>query len=313
MSKNPLVSIVIPVYKGANYLAEAIDSALAQTYKNIEIVVVNDGSPDDGATERVALSYGDKIRYIYQKNGGVSSALNTGIKEMRGEYFSWLSHDDLYEPTKIEKQDSLIQSDKDIILCSGSLIDGNGKPVIHHTKTVSGRLNGVKLFRLVLHDYCLNGLGFLVPKYIFEKEGGFDESLRYMQDMDMWLRIMWKNYTFVCQKDLLVKSRIHAGQQTNTIAELYVPDSKSMLYKHIEYFAHGEMADKIGFLKCYLLFVTRGGHEDCIRQVKKLLKENGCKNTMPITCFVYSLKGILKRTLRKVRDFLYILKGQRTK
>lgn len=311
MKKNPLVSIVIPVYKGANFLAEAIDSALAQTYKNIEVIVVNDGSPDNGATERVALSYGDRIRYIYKENGGVSTALNTGIREMRGDYFSWLSHDDLYESTKIEKQVAQIQSANDIILCSGTLINEKGNPIIHYTKTISGRLNGVELFKNVLCGYCLNGLGFLIPKHVFEKEGGFDESLHYMQDMDMWFRCMWKDYTFVCQKDLLVKSRIHAGQQTNTIAELYVPDSKSMLCKHIEYFSHGEMVDKINFLKCYLLFVTRGGHKDCIRQIKKLLKENGCQNTQPFRCFVFRMKGILKRNMRKVRDCVYKLKGLR--
>ena len=81
----PKVSIIIPVYNGANYMREAIDSALAQTYTNIEVVVVNDGSRDDGATREVALSYGDRIRYIEKENGGVSSALNRGIRDMTGE------------------------------------------------------------------------------------------------------------------------------------------------------------------------------------------------------------------------------------
>ena len=79
---HPLVSIIIPVYNGANYMREAIDSALAQTYRNIEIIVVNDGSNDNGETERIALSYGDKIKYFHKENGGVSSALNLGIQNM---------------------------------------------------------------------------------------------------------------------------------------------------------------------------------------------------------------------------------------
>lgn len=105
---NPLVSIVIPVFNGANYLREAIDSALAQTYSNIEIVVVNDGSQDDGQTEAIALEYGNKIRYFSKGNGGTSTALNLGIKNMRGEYFCWLSHDDLYHPECVQAQVSTL-------------------------------------------------------------------------------------------------------------------------------------------------------------------------------------------------------------
>ena len=88
----PTVSIIIPVYNGSNYLQEAIDSALAQTYPNCEILVINDGSCDEGKTEAIALSYGDRIRYFKKENGGVASALNMGIRQMTGEYFSWLSH-----------------------------------------------------------------------------------------------------------------------------------------------------------------------------------------------------------------------------
>ena len=87
----PLVSIIIPVYNGSNFMREAIDSALAQTYPNIEILVINDGSTDN--TREIALSYGDKIRYFEKENGGVATALNLGIREMRGEYFSGLSHE----------------------------------------------------------------------------------------------------------------------------------------------------------------------------------------------------------------------------
>ena len=76
----PLVSIVMPVYNGSNYMREAIDSALAQTYSNIEVIVVNDGSNDDGKTDAIAKEYGDRIRYFIKENGGCASALNLGIK-----------------------------------------------------------------------------------------------------------------------------------------------------------------------------------------------------------------------------------------
>ena len=76
MRYEPKVTIVIPVYNGSNFLAEAIDCALAQTYQNCEILVVNDGSTDNGASEKIALSYGEKVRYYLKENGGGSSALN---------------------------------------------------------------------------------------------------------------------------------------------------------------------------------------------------------------------------------------------
>ena len=94
----------------SNFLREAIDSALAQTYDNVEVVVVNDGSTDENATEEIAKSYGDKIQYYHKVNGGVASALNLGIEKMKGSYFSWLSHDDKYEKTKIEDQVNVLKS-----------------------------------------------------------------------------------------------------------------------------------------------------------------------------------------------------------
>ena len=100
----PFITVVIPVYNGADYLGEAIDSALAQTYPHREIIVVNDGSDDGGATDRIARSYVDRIRYYVKENGGVSSALNLGIRNMRGDWLSWLSHDDLYLPDKLALQ-----------------------------------------------------------------------------------------------------------------------------------------------------------------------------------------------------------------
>ena len=80
----PLVSVIIPCYRQAQYLREAVDSVLAQTYSPVEVIVVNDGSDDN--TEEVAKSYGDRIRYVYRDNGGLSAARNTGLEHAHGEY-----------------------------------------------------------------------------------------------------------------------------------------------------------------------------------------------------------------------------------
>ena len=314
MNKNPLVSIVIPVYKGANYLSEAIDSALAQTYKNIEIIVVNDGSPDDGATESVALSYGDKVRYIYQTNGGVSSALNTGIREMKGEYFSWLSHDDLYKPTKIEKQVALIQDENDIILCSGSLVDENRKPMPHFVKTLEGRLNNLEVFNAFIHDYALNGLGFLIPRHIFDEVGTFDESMRYLQDLDMWLRIlMHDRYTIVCQRDLLVVTRIHRGQQTNTISGVFDIDRRKLVVKHFGIIKQSSsISDKNTIYEMYYKLFVKGTNKLGIEEATKVLKNNGYSEfQLKRISLPYYVKGKMKSVFRFVYNGLLRMKGER--
>ena len=127
MKSNPKVSIIIPVYKGKDFMREAIDSALAQTYKNIEIIVVNDGSDDNGVTKKIAESYGNKIRYFEKENGGVSTALNLAIDNMTGDYFSWLSHDDRYYPNKIESQIKYLKQfdEKTILYSDYDLMDEN--------------------------------------------------------------------------------------------------------------------------------------------------------------------------------------------
>ncbi len=215
----PLVSIVIPVYNGSNYLAEAIDSALAQTYDNIEIIVVNDGSKDDGATEKVALSYGDKIRYISKENGGVSSALNRGISEMKGEYFSWLSHDDLYTPDKIQNQVELITEENKncIFMCHTSFVDKDTKPIERKQKEIKeGYYTNCQMLLNIFGGYYISGCALLIPKKLFDDTGLFDTELKYMQDLEMWYRMLLNGACFVHSNQEGVLSRVHAMQTTVT-------------------------------------------------------------------------------------------------
>ena len=208
--KHPKVSIIIPVYNGSNYLSDAIKSALSQTYKNIEIIVVNDGSNDNGKTRKIALSYGTKIKYIEKENGGVSSALNTGIKNMTGKYFSWLSHDDMYYPNKIEESIKFIKNEKQIVYSDYDLLYQKNLKIIRH-KCKKSKLKYDSLINI-----DLNGITMLISKTNLLSVGLFDEKLKYTQDYDMWFKLL-KKYEFIHINKSLAISRIHFEQDSNNI------------------------------------------------------------------------------------------------
>lgn len=212
MSMKSFVSIIIPVFNGEKYLKEAIESALGQTYKHCEVIVVDDGSTDDSG--KIAQSYGDKIRYLKKKNGGVSTALNVGIKKAKGEYISWLSHDDVYAPEKIETQ-MKIANQHTICFSNYKIIDEQSRVIetpaielVHNIKKFSNHLYPV-VKGLVF------GCTLLIPKKCFEEQGLFDEQLKTSQDTDMWLRLFPK-YDIAFQRAYLLYSRRHAGQGTHT-------------------------------------------------------------------------------------------------
>ena len=233
---NPKISIVIPAYNASNYLAEAIDSALAQTYSDVEIIVVNDGSKDNGATREVALSYGEKIRYFEKENGGSSSALNMGIANMKGEWFSWLSHDDLYVPEKLEKQIEYIRASgidiselpKHIFFSASELIDYSGKTIRACNPKVEKRL--AKKIEAFPHkgylvaeptEYLFHGCSCLVHKDAFDDVGTFDEKMRLLNDVDLWYRLQVADYKIHYFPEPLVKGRVHAKQVSRSIGYSY--------------------------------------------------------------------------------------------
>jgi glycosyltransferase involved in cell wall biosynthesis len=204
---HPRASIVIPVYNGSNYLATAIDSALAQTYDNFEVLVIDDGSTDDGATEAIATSYGERVRYHRKPNGGVSSALNTGIALMEGDYFSWLSHDDRYLPEKLERQISFIANHREVeALATGlEVIDDDGKVTYNYS---CGDIHVIRNGREVM-DHWVYGCSLLIHKNVFARTGGFNESNRTVQDLEMWLKMVHDGTPITMLPDILCQWRHH--------------------------------------------------------------------------------------------------------
>jgi glycosyltransferase involved in cell wall biosynthesis/SAM-dependent methyltransferase len=222
----PLVSIVIPVYNGAKYLREAVDSALAQTYPNVEIIVVNDGSTDEGRTAAIANSYGNRIRYIEKTNGGVATALNRGIREMRGEFFSWLSHDDVYYAEKIARQSATFSDaddDKTILHCNYDVIDQASRIVGR------GAIDNFALNNAILSivGTYVNGCSMLVPKTAFEAAGLFNESLTNSQDNELWVRMIMSGYRLRYVPDILIKSRKHPEQGSLTRSATHARETRA--------------------------------------------------------------------------------------
>lgn len=241
MTFNPKVSIIIPVYNGSNYLREAIDSALAQTYKNIEIIVVNDGSNDGGKTEEIAKSYGDKIRYFYKENGGVATALNLGIRKAEGKYISWLSHDDLYLLNKVERQIHYLSKsrNRNLILYSDfEALD------LRNNSTHICRIEHVEpdnylydilllLFRSVIH-----GCTTLIPMSCFDEVGVFNEKLGTTQDYELWFKMVKKGYEFRHMPEVLIKTRWHNEQGTVSLSDIHYKEVEDLCVWAVELFSN---------------------------------------------------------------------------
>lgn len=312
MSDSPLVSIVIPVYRGDPFLREAIESCLAQTYPNYEIIVVNDGSDDDGKTDAIAASFGDKIRYFKKENGGASSALNHGIAQMRGEWFAWLSHDDLFLPQKLEKQIEAV-SDADnkvcVVRCTTAAINEKGEPVFRPQRKISGVFTAEQMMKLhSLKEVGLYGCTLLIHKEIIDRCGGFDEGLRAVQDEDYWNKIMFGGYPFVSIPDMLVNNRVHQAQATNRYKELFAKEHYLMCEKVKALY----LEDPVGRVRLTEIF-TYKQYKERRKKGAALLKKalrsaSGFSLRREAGFFFYSLGGAFYAAVKKLYRRLVVIK-----
>lgn len=214
MASNPKISIVIPVYNGSNYLREAIDSALNQTCPDFEVIVVNDGSKDDGKTEAICKSYEGRIRYFYKENGGVASAVNVGIHHMQGEWFAWLSHDDKFSANRVESNIETIQSypDARVIFCRHNFIDSSGQILVESSFNFSTIENLGELLAINPIHFC----AMTIHRSCFDKVGLFNEDNKTTQDKEMQLRLA-KYFPFYLDNFSLTLARDHAQRGTQTL------------------------------------------------------------------------------------------------
>ncbi len=205
MSATPLVSVVIPTYNRANVVARAIRSVLSQTYQNLELIVVDDGS-EDGTT--AVLNRFNSIKTIRQNNRGVSAARNAGIALSSGKLLAFLDSDDEWLPEKIRKQVLLYSPEKPEFICHSNELWMRDQKIVPqkdiHTK------QGGFFFKRALERCLISPSAVIISRVLLDTVGWFDEDLEAAEDYDLWLRITaFHNVDFVDEK-LVIK---HAGEQ----------------------------------------------------------------------------------------------------
>jgi len=218
----PTVSVVITCYNYGEYLAGCLESVLAQTYIDYEIIVVDDGSTDN--TSEVIKPYLEysNVRYIFQENGGQANAKNRGIAESKGEFIAFLDADDLWEQDKLQKQMKLFHnSEVGVVYSCAKLVDSDGKGKKSFPQSKSLQPKAGKVTESLFLDNFVWFSSSVVRKECFSKCGQFDESLQMGIDWDLWLRISTQyTFDFVAQSLLLYRIG-HSGQMSHNIETRY--------------------------------------------------------------------------------------------
>ena len=208
----PRVSVIIPTHNRAHLVCETIDSVLAQTDRDFEVIVVDDGSADD--TPAVLAAYGDRIRIIRQPNQGLSSARNAGIGAATGEFVAFLDSDDLWVPTKLEQQMARLDADPGLawVYSDAEVFDSETGCTSHLTSQLGRLYQGDVLAHLILGSFIATPTP-VVRRAIFDEMGAFYDNKAVAEDWDMWLRIAAR-YPIQLVDKPLARYRLHAGMKT---------------------------------------------------------------------------------------------------
>lgn len=212
---SPTVSVIIPAYESAPYIGEALESVFAQSYRDFEVVVVNDGSPDTEELERVLAPFAKRIVYRRQPNGGPSSARNTAIREARGEYVAFLDSDDFWHPDFLASQVDFLRSHSELDLAyADATFFGEGEEA---GETFMGKhpSTGAVTLESLLRGSCVVLTSSVVARRAALLDAGlFDESLRFHEDFELWLRLLHQGGRIGYQERVLGRRRTHPQSLT---------------------------------------------------------------------------------------------------
>ena len=220
------MSVVIPTYNSAHFLGAAIQSVLAQSYGDFELIVVDDGSRDD--TPRVVASFGSRVRYLRQENAGVAAARNRGIAESSGRYVAFLDADDTWMPSKLQRQRDALEAEPTRRLCYSAfvLVDEELTPIeVRRSLRHGSALEDLLLRGNVVGSICT----VMCERALIDEVGGLDPMLSQCADWDLWIRIAART-EFIYLDEPLATYRQH-GRSMSRQVRLLENDSLRLLEK----------------------------------------------------------------------------------
>jgi len=300
----PRVSVIIPSYNCARYLGRAIDSANEQTYKDFEIVLVDDGSTDD--TKEVAMKYGQKVTYLYQQNQGLSAARNQGISKASGELLAYLDADDMWYPEKLERQVAFLDAHPEcgIVHSEMSIIDEQDE-ILHvrfYEETQRSVPQGYCLQQLLLRCH-IQPVTVVERRDSFDLVGGFDKRILVAQDYLHWIMIAAEGQAVGYLAEPLGKYRWRTGSLIGNrprLLEDYVRICDILLHDNPIAARHGEECADILRARSYkvqreLAYLDRieGRNESAKRRLASLIK----KRPSQFELYVDLLKAYLPASL----------------
>lgn len=297
----PAVSVIVTCYNYGRFLGRCIESVLRQTFRDLELIIVNDGSTDN--TEDIALLYikDPRVRYIKQDNAGQTRAKNNGIKASCGKFVAFLDADDFWDPTKLEKQLPMFKDpDVGVVYSRVMFIDEEGNPLHAHIASRYLQPRHGCVTHYLLFDNFIPFSSAVVRREVFDKVGMFDETLTMGIDWDLWLRTSL-HYTFAYVDEPLLYYRVgHDGQMSKNVGKRHEA-SDEIFNRFI--LNNSDKIDPITIRRVYhYTFVNRGNH---FRTKNNLAKSTGYF----LKAFVQWPFSIVPFTFLLKNAVLYLLKS----
>jgi len=307
------VSVIIPAYNSADYTVETVASVLAQTYKNYEVIVVDDGSSDH--TREALEQFSEQITYIYKENGGACSARNVGIRHARGEYLACLDCDDLWLPDKLQCSVAKLDAEKELALVFTScyLIDKDS----HVIGKTNYKVNLDNTYVRLLKENYIVAPTVVMRRSCLDQVGLFDESIFIPADWDLWLRLA-RDFPIGYIDKSLSKYRM-VSNYTQRNSDQYVDETLYMLKQHFNNAPFLSQRDRDSitsrlYVKHGILYRESGAMDNARRRLFEALKLTPFSVTpyfhLTLSCLGRSVWTLVDRVKGRLGGWMVKIDGE---